>query len=143
MIGLDTNVVVRYVMQDDAAQSPQAARIIENLSAEAPGFISLVSVIELFWVFTSCYALKDAQAAQAIELMLRTRHLVIDRAQEVHRALRRFKSTTSEAGNPRADFADCLIQEVSASVGCDQVLTFDKAAAKHTGMALAPTFAAR
>lgn len=135
MIGLDTNVVVRYVMQDDALQSPQATQIIENLSPESPGFISLVSVVELFWVFTSCYALKDSQAAQAIEVMLRTRHLVIDRAQEVHRALRLFKAS-AEGNSPKADFADCLIREVSAAAGCERVLTFDKAAARHAGMSL-------
>ncbi len=140
MIGLDTNVVVRYVMQDDALQSLQATQIIENLSPESPGFISLVSVVELFWVFTSCYALKDSQAAQAIEVMLRTRHLVIDRAQEVHRALRLFKaSAATEGSSPKADFADCLIREVSAAAGCERVLTFDKAAARHAGMVLIET----
>ena len=47
MIGLDTNVLVRYIMQDDARQSPQATRLVESLSVGAPGFVPLVSVVEL------------------------------------------------------------------------------------------------
>lgn len=52
MIGLDTNVLVRYVAQDDSEQSPKATRLIESLSADSPGFISIVSVVELVWVLT-------------------------------------------------------------------------------------------
>ena len=54
MIGLDTNVLVRYIMQDDPRQSPKAARLIESLDAENPGFVTVVSVVELYWVLTSC-----------------------------------------------------------------------------------------
>ncbi|MGA1464036.1 MAG: PIN domain-containing protein, partial [Steroidobacteraceae bacterium] len=53
MIGLDTNVLVRYIMQDDPKQSPKASTLIESLSADHPGFISLVSVVELYWVLTA------------------------------------------------------------------------------------------
>ena len=47
MVGLDTNVLVRYVMQDDPRQSARATRLIEALTAEAPGFVPLVSLVEL------------------------------------------------------------------------------------------------
>ena len=47
MIGLDTNVLVRYIMQDDPQQSLKATRVIESLTKERPGFIALVSVVEL------------------------------------------------------------------------------------------------
>jgi AbrB family looped-hinge helix DNA binding protein len=53
MIGLDTNVVVRYIMQDDPKQSPKAVRLIEALTADEPGFISLVSIVELVWITPS------------------------------------------------------------------------------------------
>ena len=56
-IGLDTNVLVRYVAQDDSKQSPAATRLIESLTADAPGYVSVVSVVELVWVLTDCYAL--------------------------------------------------------------------------------------
>ena len=79
MTGLDTNVLVRYIMQDDPKQSPKANRLIESLDADNPGFISIVSVIELFWVLTSCYELSHAQVTQALEMMLRTKSFVIER----------------------------------------------------------------
>ena len=55
MMGLDTNVLVRYIMQDDAKQAAKATKLIESLSPDAPGFVTLVSVIELVWVLSSCF----------------------------------------------------------------------------------------
>ena len=50
MIGLDTNVLVRYIMQDDSKQSAKATKLIESLDADRPGYITMVSVVELYWV---------------------------------------------------------------------------------------------
>jgi predicted nucleic-acid-binding protein len=50
--GLDTNVLARYLMQDDPRQSPRATRLIESLSAEAPGFVPVVTIVELVWVLS-------------------------------------------------------------------------------------------
>ena len=129
MIGLDTNVLVRYIMQDDAKQAAKATTLIERLTAAAPGFITLVSVVELVWVLSSCYDLSRAQVAQALEIILRSKQLIVDQAEHVVRALRAFS-----AGN--ADFADCLIERMAASAGCAQTMTFDSAAAKTAGMTL-------
>lgn len=57
MIGLDTNVLVRYIMQDDTKQSAKATQLIESLTSDEPGFIAMVSVVELYWVLTSSYGL--------------------------------------------------------------------------------------
>jgi predicted nucleic-acid-binding protein len=132
MIGLDTNVVVRYVMQDDEEQSARASALIESLSADSPGFISVVTVIELHWVLTSCYSFDGAQATRVVDGLLRTRQLVVDRAHDVLRASRTYSASASS----KADFADCLIREISLSVGCHQIMTFDRAAARHAGMSL-------
>ena len=129
MIGLDANVLVRYIMQDDVKQTAKATTLIESLSAAAPGFITLVSVIELVWVLSACYDLSRAQVAQALEIILRSKQLIVDQAEHVVRALRVFS-----AGN--ADFADCLIERMAASAGCAQTMTFDSAAAKTAGMTL-------
>jgi predicted nucleic-acid-binding protein len=129
MIGLDTNVVVRYIMQDDASQSAKAAKLIESLSEDRPGFISLVSIVELYWVLTSCYRLTDDQFKEALDVLLRAKQIIIDRAEQVARASRVF-----DPG--RADFADCLIERIAASAGCEQTLTFDVNAARHAGMTL-------
>lgn len=129
MIGLDTNVLVRYIMQDDPEQSPQASSLVESLSTENPGYITMVSVVELYWVLTSSYALTDAQVSTAMEAMLRTKQLVVERADQVIRALRVFR-----AG--KADLADCLIERAASDAGCAQTMTFDVKAAKHAGMTL-------
>lgn len=129
MTGLDTNVLVRYIMQDDPRQSPKAARLIESLDADNPGFVTLVSVIELYWVLTSCYGLRGHDIKRALEALLRAKQIVVDRADQVLRAVRVF----SEG---KANFADCLIERIASSAGCSKTLTFDAAAAKHAGMSL-------
>ncbi len=129
MIGLDTNVLVRYIMQDDAKQSPKATQLIESLTVDAPGFFALVCVVELGWVLSTSYGLTREQLAQAIEALLRTKEIVIDRADQVLKALRVFKASS-------ADFADCLIERAAASAGCDRTMTFDAGAAKVAGMTL-------
>jgi predicted nucleic-acid-binding protein len=129
MIGLDTNVFVRYIMQDDPKQSPKANKIIESLESDNPGFITIVSVIELYWVLTTCYELSDDQFLQALEAVLRTKQFVVENADQVLRALRVFEKGGS-------DFADCLIERTTASAGCTQIMTFDIRAAKQAGMTL-------
>jgi predicted nucleic-acid-binding protein len=129
MIGLDTNVLVRYIMQDEPKQSPKATRLIESLDIDNLGYISLVSVLELYWVLTSSYELTGTQVAQALEVILRSKQLRVERADQVMRALRVF-------GQGKADFADCLIERAASGAGCSQTMTFDVGAAKHAGMTL-------
>lgn len=129
MIGLDTNILVRYIMQDDARQSALAAQLVESLSAESPGFVPLVSIVELGWVLSSAYDLGRDQLVVALEGLLRTKEIVVERAETVWKALRVFRSTT-------ADLADCLIERSAASAGCDATMTFDRGAAKGCGMTL-------
>ena len=129
MIGLDTNVLVRYIMQDDARQSALATRLVESLSVESPGFVPLVSVMELAWVLSSAYALDRGQVVQAFESLLRTKEIAVERAEIVWKALRVFRTAN-------ADFADCLIERSAAVAGCDRTMTFDRGAAKSCGMTL-------
>jgi len=129
MIGLDTNVLVRYIMQDDPKQSAKATKLIESLDSDSPGYITMVSVVELYWVLTSCYELTGQQVAQALEAILRTKQLLVERADQVMRALRLFS-------NGGSDFADCLIERSASGAGCSETVTFDVKASKHTGMTL-------
>jgi predicted nucleic-acid-binding protein len=129
MIGLDTNVLVRYAAQDDAKQSPLATSLIESLTVDAPGYVSLVSVVELVWVLTGCYGLSNGEICGVLEGLLRTKELVVAQADTVWRAVRLFKDRN-------ADFADCLIECAGREVGCDYTATFDRGAAKHCGMQL-------
>ncbi|MBK7050434.1 MAG: type II toxin-antitoxin system VapC family toxin [Rhodoferax sp.] len=129
MIGLDTNVLVRYIMQDDPKQSAKASKLIESLDGNNQGYITMVSVVELYWVLTSSYELSGQQVGQALEAILRTKQFLVERADQVMRALRVF-------GEGRADFADCLIERSAAGAGCNQTMTFDVGASKFAGMTL-------
>ncbi len=129
MVGLDTNVLVRYIMQDDARQAAKATDLIEGLTAEEPGFVSLVSVVELVWVLSASYKLTRLQIAQVLSLLLRSRQLLVDQVDQVARALRAY-------ANGNADFADCLIERSASAAGCPQTMTFDVRAAKTAGMTL-------
>ncbi|MCX6548526.1 MAG: type II toxin-antitoxin system VapC family toxin [Acidobacteria bacterium] len=129
MIGLDTNILVRYVAQDDAKQSLRATRLIESLTAEAPGYVGLVAVVELVWVLTGCYDSSREEVAAVLETLLRAKELVVADADAVWKALRLFKQG-------KADFADCLIERCGALASCSHTATLDRDAAKHCGMKL-------
>jgi predicted nucleic-acid-binding protein len=129
MIGLDTNVLVRYIMQDDARQSALATRLIEGLSEDAPGFITIVSVIELTWVLESAFELNRSQIVEAFQRIMSVDVFKLDRVGVVASALRTY-------ADGKADFADCLIERLSAQAGCDRTMTFDRNAAKTGGMVL-------
>ncbi|MEO8132897.1 MAG: type II toxin-antitoxin system VapC family toxin [Betaproteobacteria bacterium] len=129
MIGVDTNVIVRYIMQDDAAQSRLATRLIESLTADNPGFVPLVAITELSWVLSASYGLERDEVVTVMELLLRTKELRVEAAPIVWGALRTFRDTS-------ADFADCLIERSAASAGCAQTMTFDRVAARDSGMTL-------
>jgi predicted nucleic-acid-binding protein len=129
MIGLDTNVLVRYIMQDDARQAPLATRLMESLSVAEPGFVPLVAVVEFAWVLTSAYELERSQLVSALEGLLRTKEIVVDRAETVWKALRLFQGAN-------ADFADCLIERTASAEGCQWTATFDRGAVKGCGMRL-------
>jgi predicted nucleic-acid-binding protein len=129
--GLDTNVLVRYVMQDDARQSARATWLIESFTGEEPGFVPLVTVLESVWVLSGSYGLGRAQVAAVLEGLLRSKELVVDRADLVAKALGRYR----DAG---ADFADALIERIAVAAGCPVTMTFDAGAAKAAGMTLVP-----
>ena len=131
MIGLDTNVLVRYVMQDDPRQSPRATRLIESLSADEPGFVPVVALVELVWVLSGSYALDRAQIATVLDTLLRSKELVVDRADLVTQALQRF-------GAGGADFADALIERIAVAAGCSTTMSFDAGAVKAAAMTLVP-----
>ncbi|HZW86468.1 MAG TPA: type II toxin-antitoxin system VapC family toxin [Gallionella sp.] len=129
MIGLDTNVLVRYVAQDESRQSPKATRLIESLTVDTPGYVSLVSMVELVWVLTGCYASTKGEICEVLEALLRTKEIIVAHADTVWKALRMFKES-------KADFADCLIERFADEAGCSYTTTFDRDAAKHCGMRL-------
>ena len=130
MIGLDTNILVRYLAQDDPIQSPLATDIIEfRLTKGNPGFISIVAMVETVWVLDRAYGLAHDAIAAALERILQADTLVVENEQEVFAATIALK----EGGG---SFADALIGELGARAGCARTLTFDKTALRLPGFEL-------
>lgn len=129
MIGLDTNVLVRYFGQDDARQSPQADSIIDSLTADEPGWVGLAAILELVWVMSSVKGAGRTVVADILDQLLAMEAMVVEQAFTVADAVRWFRSS-------RADFADCLIAASAQTAGCSRTLTFDRIAARDTRMEL-------
>ena len=88
MIGFDTNVIVRYLTQDDPVQSPKATDLIERgLTEEEPGFVSVVAMAETAWVLERVYGRTAEEIAAVIERMLEVEVLVVESEQEVFTAM--------------------------------------------------------
>lgn len=128
MIGLDTNVVVRYLVQDDPDESAAASTLIEELTETDPGYLSLVTVVELYWVLRRAYNVDVDRCTELLEGLLDARELRVDRSPVVRAAL-----TASRSG---LDFADAVIVELGQAAGCTHTVTFDKHAAREGAMRL-------
>ena len=133
MIGLDTNVLVRYLAQDDARQAALASRLIETgLSAARPGFISLVVLAELCWVLHRLYSATMDELTAMLDDLLSTPQFHLERRDVVQAAIRRFKAGKSR----KAGVVDALIAQIAESEGCTHIFTFDRAAVRAAGMTL-------
>ncbi len=122
MIGLDTNVLIRYITQDDPVQSRQAADIIERLlTEEDPGFVSIVATVETVWVLDRAYRPGAREIAAAVERMLQAETLVVENEQEVFSAMTALKEG-------QGSFSDALIAALGAKAGCVHTVTFDRKA---------------
>ena len=128
MIGVDTNVVVRFLAQDDDVQSPIATRFMSRLSRERPGFVSSVVLAEITWVLSRAYKTSRDDIAAAVEGLLRSAELVVENAPAAYRALAMYRNARS------AEYADALIGETAALVGASEIVTFDTRAATELGM---------
>jgi predicted nucleic-acid-binding protein len=130
MIGLDTNILVRYVTQDDPVQSAKAIEVIERrLTEEIPGFVSIVAIVETVWVLDRAYGLTPQEIAAVVERMLQTDVLVIENEQEVFTAMIALKEGLGS-------FADCVIAALGAKAGCSSTVTFDHKALRLPGFRL-------
>ena len=129
MIGLDTNLIVRYIAQDDVVQSAKATQLIESLSIENQGFITLVAIVELVWVIQGCYKATKQECVAILQTLLHTREILLENAEVIVMAIQRYAASN-------ADFADCLIERSANYAKCTCTMTFDSNAAKTAGMLL-------
>ena len=130
MIGLDTNVVIRYLVQDDKKQSAAATRFIEkSLTTDVPGYINHITLCEIVWVLQRCYDVTKQQLRDIIEGLLTTKQFIVENVEVAWKALRAYDAN-------RADFCDALIGQANIHSGCEHTVTFDKKAASLPGFDL-------
>jgi predicted nucleic-acid-binding protein len=124
VIGLDTNVLVRFLVQDDARQANAAAKLIaRHCSKEEPGRVSLVVLCELVWVLSRAYRFSSSAIGGVIENLLQTAELDIENADTAWAALRLYRLEG-------AGFADAVTGLRNRHAGCQVTATFDAAAAR-------------
>lgn len=124
MKGIDTNVLVRYIVQDDPAQSKQATYFVETTcSEECPVFITGIVLCELVWVLGGAYEYSRHSIAEVLEKILRIRQFRIYQSEILWNSLHDYQ-------HKNIDFADSYIAHLNASNECEYTVTFDKKAAR-------------
>lgn len=130
MTGLDTNVLVRYLTQDDPKQSPLATDFIETtLSAESPGYVNQVVLCELIWVLEECYQQSREDISRVLNQLLQVVEIHLEDGDTVRLAMADFR-------DGKADFSDHLLARRNLANGCLTTYTFDKKAATSPGFTL-------
>lgn len=125
MIGIDTNIIIRYIVQDDVQQSRKATRFMENkISTENPGFINHVVLCEIAWVLSGAYGFSKENIIRVVQSMLTANEIVVFESDLVWKTMADF-----EDGD--ADFSDYLIANINVNYGCNETVTFDKKALQH------------
>ena len=120
MIGLDTNVLVRYLTHDDDSQYAKVAAFINAATKQRRQFlINTVVLCELVWVLETLYEYSREEIARALEQMFATAEFEIERLDDARQALVDFRST-------KADFSDALIGRINRSLGAENTVTFDR-----------------
>jgi predicted nucleic-acid-binding protein len=120
MIGLDTNVLVRYLTRDDPAQFARASAFIESATGRGEQLLVNAAVLcELVWVLDSAYGYSRQEIAGALERVLATAQFDIERLDEARQALSDFRNT-------KADFSDALIGRINLALGAGHTVTFDR-----------------
>jgi predicted nucleic-acid-binding protein len=129
MIGIDTNVLVRFITQDDAVQSAKASRLVQSLSADTPGFVSMVTLAELAWVLERTFRYTYRSIADTFLTLLESDAFVFENEPLVVKAF-------AMLDEGRGSFADALIGQVAMSAGCARIVTFDVDACTLPGFEL-------
>jgi len=127
MLGVDTNVLVRFLTRDDQPQYEKARRLIEREVAKGePVLVSLLVLLETEWVLRSRYEMAKADIVAAFSALLDTADLTFEDEPSVETAVYSWKDSA-------ADFADCLIEARNRRLGCRATATFDGRALKLAG----------
>lgn len=128
MVGLDTNVILRVMLDDDPVQSALARQVFLELSPGRPGFITSVTLAEVYWNLSRRQGLTRADCLAVVRRLVETEVLEFDDGEGVVRALE-----LAEAG---ADFPDALIRGTYEQFSVAEAVTFDRKASGHLGWRL-------
>ena len=129
MIGLDTNVLVRFLVQDDPGQGALARELLARCTEEHPGFVCREVLVELVWVLERAYGFARTQVAEALDGLLAAEELVLETPEAVALAAEGYRTGG-------ADFSDLMILAAARRAGCGTLYTFDRRAARHDGITL-------
>ncbi|MCO5080518.1 MAG: type II toxin-antitoxin system VapC family toxin [Rhizobiaceae bacterium] len=123
MIGLDTNILLRLVLQDDPEESPKARALIESLDVDNPGFINTLVLAEFVWTLRGRIGLTRERTTAAVSGLLNSADIVFEQEELVEHAL-------DVAVQSKADFADLMIAIRNEAAGCTKTMSFDRSACK-------------
>lgn len=127
MIALDTNVLVRFLVEDDEKQTRRVVRLIERAQKRGESlFISDIVMCETVWVLSTSYGFGRSEIARVLSGLLRARGAVFSSSDRLARALNAYASS-------KGDFADYLIREHATAAGADTVATFDRSLLRQAG----------
>ena len=129
MIGLDTNVLVRFLVQDDADQARRAAGCVAQLTEAEPGFVAREVVLELVWVLAKAYQYDRAQITSALQGLMAAAQIELEDSASLGAVLDLY-------ANHGYDFADLMIRQVGVVRGVSRMVTFDERAAQLDGVTL-------
>jgi len=127
MLGLDTNVLIRFLVRDDQPQYERAQRLINRALSDGESvLVSQLVLLEAEWVLRSRYSLAKPEILAAFSALLETAELVFEAEPAVETALHAWKDSA-------ANFSDCLIGTRNRSLGCRATSTFDDKALRVAG----------
>lgn len=123
MIGLDSNVIIRHLVEDDRTEVERVRRFLaQRCTVEQPGYLNRIVLCEIAWVLKRLYRYDRAVIAGVLDSLLHTAEIVVEDRELAIEALETYRRS-------RADFADCLIGLTNRAAGCDATATLDRAAA--------------
>lgn len=132
MIALDTNVVIRFLTQDDPDQSARATALFADLTEAAPGYLCREVMVEMVWVLERAYSLPRGDIARAVDGLLSAAEIVVEDTDRVGLAVERYR----QGG---AGFSDQMIALAARDAGCGTTFSFDRKAVASAGMSAVPS----
>jgi predicted nucleic-acid-binding protein len=128
MIGIDTNVLVRFLTQDEPSQAAAANELFDGFSEESPGYVSIVALLETVWVLRRAYKAEMRAVLEFVLMLVNVDGIVVEQPDLVRRAC--------QLGGEGLDFADAIVALSGREKGCLETVTFDRKAARIPGMRL-------